>query len=207
MPHNRLLYKLSSYGITGSLRLWLRNLLTQRRMKVVTEGEESHEAPVDSGVPQGTVLGPVLFLCHINDLPKAVKSQVRLFADDCLLYRRIDSQKDHRILQSNLKELERWTETCGMHFNTNFFYILSTRNKSSHYYSLNNHILQQVDCSPYLGVTLTHDLTWTTHINNITRKASSTLGFLRKNLRFCPPPPPLPLAAGKQPISPLSALL
>ena len=93
VPHNRLLYKLSSYGITGSLRLWLQNLLTQRRMKVVTEGEESHEAPVDSGVPQGTVLGPVLFLCHINDLPKAVKSQVRLFADDCLLYRRIDSQQ------------------------------------------------------------------------------------------------------------------
>ena len=96
VPHNRLLHKQSSYGITGSLRLWLQNFLTQRRMKVVTEGEESHEAPVDSGVPQGRVLGPVLFLCHINDLPKAVKSQVRLFADDCLLYRRTDSQQDHQ---------------------------------------------------------------------------------------------------------------
>ena len=75
----------------------------------------------------------------------------------------------------------------GMHFITKKFYILSTHSKSSHYYSLNNHILQQVDCSPYLGVHwLTHNLRWMTHIN-ITRKASSTLGFLHRNLQFCPP--------------------
>ena len=73
-----------------------------------------------------------------------------------------------------------------IYFNTQKCYILSTHNKSSHYYSLNNHILQQVDCSPCLEVTLTHDLRWTTHINNITRKASSNLGFLRQNLWFCP---------------------
>ena len=76
----------------------------------------------------------------------------------------------------------------GMHFITNKQKsILSTHSKSSHYYSLNNHILQQVDCGPYLGVHwLTHDLRWMTHIN-ITRKASSTLGFLHRNLQFCPP--------------------
>ena len=74
-----------------------------------------------------------------------------------------------------------------MHFNTKKYYIISTHNKSSRYYSLNNRILQHVDCTPYLGVTLTHDLRWTTHINNITKKASSTLGFLHRNLWFCPP--------------------
>ena len=66
VPHNRLLHKQSSYSITGSLHLCLQNVLTQRRMQVVIEGEELHEVPVDSSVPQGTVLGPVLFLCHIS---------------------------------------------------------------------------------------------------------------------------------------------
>ena len=59
-------------------------------MKVVLEGESSDEVPVESGVPQGTVLGPILFLCHINDLPSCVTSQVRLFADDRLVYREIN---------------------------------------------------------------------------------------------------------------------
>ena len=90
----------------------------------------------------------------------------------------VQEQQEHQILQSDLNERERWPYTWSMQ-------ILSTY-KSSHYHFLNNHILQQVDCSPYPGVTLTHDLRWTTRIN-ITRKASSTLGILRRNLPFCPP--------------------
>jgi hypothetical protein len=82
-------------------------------------------------------LGPLLFLCHINDLPDAVKSQVRLFADDCLLYRPINSQKDHDILQQDLKKLETWAENWGMKFNTKKCYILSIKQKSSKLYSLN----------------------------------------------------------------------
>ena len=76
-------------------------------MRVVLDGEYSREEPVDSGVPQGTVLGPLLFLCRINDLPTSVKSQVRLFADDCLLYRRIETFGDHTALQNDLRQLEK----------------------------------------------------------------------------------------------------
>ena len=80
-------------------------------MKVVLEGVSSTSTSVDSGVPQGTVLGPLLFLCHINDLPASVSSQVRLFADDCLLYREINTFQDHVALQQDLHNLEQWADT------------------------------------------------------------------------------------------------
>ena len=77
-------------------------------MRVQLEEVHSNEASVDSGVPQGTVLDPILFLCHINDLPDSVKFSVRLFADDNLLYREINTQGDHDILQQDLTDLENW---------------------------------------------------------------------------------------------------
>ena len=79
VPHSKLLKKLSNYGIGGTILEWLNKFLTGKTMKVELYGKMSREIPVDSGVTQGTVLGPLLFLCHIN-----VKSQVHFFADDCL---------------------------------------------------------------------------------------------------------------------------
>ena len=102
VPHKKFLHKLSAYGINGQIHAWLTQFLTARTMQVVLEGQTTHQVTVGSGVPQGTVLGPILFLCHINDLPASVKSQARLFADDCLLYRTIRSQQNHVILQQDL---------------------------------------------------------------------------------------------------------
>ena len=89
VPHQRLLHKLDHYGIWGTTLNWIQNFLTNRTQKVVVDGSSSESARVMSGVPQGTVLGPLLFLTYINDLPSKVSSQVRLFSDDCLLYRPI----------------------------------------------------------------------------------------------------------------------
>ena len=141
-------------------------------MQVVVDGESSSKVTVDSGVPQGTVLGPLLFLCLINDLPLAVSSQVRLFADDCLLYRKIKSQEDHTILQQDLIELEKWASKWGMRFNAKKCYIMSINNKFSHFYSLCNHILQQVSENPYLGITLTENLKWNSQITKTTKNSS-----------------------------------
>ena len=155
-------------------------------MKIVIDGEESEEATIDSGVPQGKVLGSLLFLYHINDLQDAVKSSVRLLADDCLLYRNIKTERDHTILQQDLANLEISATNWGMRFNAKKCYILSIRNKSQRMYTLDGHILQQVQNNPYLGLQISEDLKWTTHIINVAKKANSTLGFLRINLRFCP---------------------
>ena len=133
-------------------------------MKVVLEGESSDEVHVESGVPQGTVLGPILFLCHINDLSSCVTSQVRLFADDCLVYREINH--DHITLQSDLKQHEAWAQKWGMEFNAMKYHILSIRNKTQFFYSLNNEILKHVPNNPYLGVQLLSDLKWHTHTSS-----------------------------------------
>ena len=185
VPHSKLLHKLEHYGIQGSILSWLQAFLTTRTMRTVVEGETSEEVHVESGVPQGTVLGPLLFLCHINDLPDAVKSQVRLFADDCLLYRTIKSFEDHLTLQKDLDNLQTWATDWGMRFNAKKCYIMSIRNKTHKFYSLDGHILEEVQDNPYLGLQISSDLKWTTHINKITKKAQSTLGFLRRNLLHC----------------------
>jgi hypothetical protein len=121
-----------------------------------------------------------MFLCHINDLPDCVNSFVRLFADDCLLYRTIKKEEDHLTLQADLKHLEEWANKWGMRFNTKKCYVLSINNKSSRYYQLEKHTLQD---NPYLGLQISNDLKWSIHINNVCKKANATLGFLRRNLR------------------------
>ena len=186
VPHSRLLQKIDCYGIRGPLHKWMESFLCNRNMRVIIDGESSREAKVTSGVPQGTVLGPILFLCHINDLPEAVSSEVRLFADDCLLYRVIRTINDHIQLQRDLTALEQWAKLNGMSFNAKKCYILSIKNKTSYFYQLDNTILQEVPANPYLGVMISNDLKWNIHINNVCKKASSTLGFVRRNVQHCP---------------------
>ena len=166
LPHDKLLHKLEQYGIKGNINSWLTNFLSTRTMRTIVEGESSKETSVDSGVPQGTVLGPIMFLCHINDLPDCVNSSVRLFADDCLLYRTIKREEDHLTLQADLKHLEEWANKWGMRFNTKKCYVLSINNKSSRYYQLEKHTLQEVQDNPYLGLQISKDLKWSIHINN-----------------------------------------
>ena len=102
VPHRRLLYKLDYYGIRGSTHKWITSWLSGRFQKVVLDGLASDPVPVLSGVPQGSVLGPVLFLIFINDLPENIRSSIRLFADDCVLYRNIESPTDCQILLSQM---------------------------------------------------------------------------------------------------------
>ena len=106
VSHKRLLYKLQWYGADPLTHAWIADFLRNRTQAVVLEGKTSTSVPVTSGVPQGTVLGPILFLVYINDLPECISnSTVQLFADDCILYRQIESTADCVKLQDDLNAL------------------------------------------------------------------------------------------------------
>ena len=102
VPHQRLLIKLKSHGMGESVVNWVRDWLSGRKQRVVVEGEESSWRPVISGVPQGSVLGPILFLIYINDLENEIGSNILKFADDTKMFRRVESQEDRHQLQSDL---------------------------------------------------------------------------------------------------------
>ena len=96
LPHTRLLHKLDHYAVRGNVERWIDSFLSQRRQQVVLDGVRSDTAEVLSGVPQGTILGPLSFLCFINDLPESIKSsQAKLFADDSLLFKVIRNDTEH----------------------------------------------------------------------------------------------------------------
>ena len=107
-----------------------------------------------SGVPQGTVLGPLLFLLHINDLPSVVSSKVRHFADDCLIYRNMKNKQDQITLQKDRKMLENWVNTWGMRFNAakcNIMQVSQTRDPKLFNYSLTGQVLEKGMGAKYLG--------------------------------------------------------
>jgi hypothetical protein len=186
VPHSRLLQKLDYYGIRGNSLKWIQSFLTGRQQRVVVDGKSSEFASVLSGVPQGTVLGPILFLLFINDLPDSTTSRVRLFADDAIVYRNISSQADIHTLQSDLDHLHSWETNWQMEFNPDkckVMHITRSRNPFLHTYTLAGTSLESVDTSTYLGVDLSAQLDWGPHITKITNKSNRTLGFIKRNLQ------------------------
>ena len=109
VSHSHCLYKHKWYGVDPLTHAWISDFFKDRSQGIVFDSESSSSVPVTSGVPQGTALGPILFLVYINDLPECIKySKVWLFADDCILYRQIDSQSDCKKLQEDLDALQCW---------------------------------------------------------------------------------------------------
>ena len=191
VPHKRLLYKLGYYGIRNDTLLWIQDFLSLRSQTVLLEGSHSHKIPVTSGVPQGTVLGPILFLIYINDFHEYLQhSTLRLFADDSIIYRNIKSVTDTKLLQSDLNAAARWEEDWLMSFHPDKCTVLRVTSKKhpiTHDYILHDHILETETSTKYLGVTLQNDLKWNKHIDNITANASRQLNFLKRNLKVASP--------------------
>ena len=191
VPHSRLLLKLHYYGVRGPVRSWIESFLTNRKQQVVLDGTKSSKDDVLSGVPQGTVLGPLLFLAYINDMPECTSSDIRLFADDSLMYRVIRNDNDRAKLQQDLDALEKWEKTWLMSFNASKCYTIhiapAAKKPTEYQYRLHNQVLESVDNSKYLGVTVSNNLTWDAHIQNVAANGNRKLGFVKRNLKECTP--------------------
>ena len=190
VSHMSLITKLRHYGVVNQNLLWIEDFLRSRSQVVVVEGKESSRAAVTSGVPQGSVLGPALFLVYINDLPEKLNSTPRLFADDCLLYRVINNPKDTDLLQEDLHTLEKWERDWSMEFAEDKCKVLRItkkweRNRIIKNYKIHDYVLETVDSAKYLGITLDSNLSFTKHIQDTTKKAKSTCQFLQRNLSRC----------------------
>ena len=154
-------------------------------------GKDIYPCQVQSGVPQGTVLGPLLFLEYINDLPSQVSSSVRLFADDCLLYRTIHGPHNTGQLQEDLANLQSWENMWGMRFNPDKCEVISVTLKKKPVltnYVIHSEVLRRVNCAKYLGVTIDSRLSFNSHVDNICKKGNQLRAFVHRNTKGCPRP-------------------
>ena len=190
VPHRRLLMKLQHYSIDGKTSNWIAFLLRGRRQRVVVNGTGSAWSPVLSGVPQGTVIGPILFLIYINDITCDINSRMRLFADDSIIYREIRSIEDHYKLQDDITKLQSWSERWQMTFKPEKCYVLSItskRNISKFLYHINNVALDSKDSWKYLGIIIDSKLNWKDHCTEIAAKARQALGLIQRTLHAATP--------------------
>lgn len=176
-----LLGKLKSYGIDGKLLDWFETYLSNRHLRVVFNGSFSAPFTPHSGVPQGSVLGPLLFNIFINDLGKQLKNSYLLFADDLKIYNKIQSLNDVIELQNDLNRLSLWCKQNKLHLNISkckFISFTVNRNPLNVTYHIDSTALEQVTVVNDLGILIDSKLKFTQHIDNIFRKSLKMLGFI-----------------------------
>ena len=183
VSHNKLLQKVWAFGITGNVWHWLRAYLTNRIQCVTINGILSDALPVSSGVPQGSILGPLLFLIYINDFPSSIElSHVLLFADDVKCALPVSSPNDSYRLQQDLSKLLEWSHFWELPLNeskctTMHFHF---QNFCSYDYYLNNLMLPFESFHRDLGVVFSENLKWGPHYKLIVSRAYKILGLLRR---------------------------
>ena len=183
VSHPHLLLKLQHHGINGQLLDWITDFLTTRRQRVIIDGHSSGWSEVTSGVPQGSILGPLLSLVYINDFPLAVKCNCGLFADDSILHRKVASVSDFEELQTDLYSAYDWCNSWLVTLKSEkskVLHLSKSKDPRHHEYWLSDKPLSAVDHHKHLGVWLESSLSWDYHINYICAKANKVLGLIRR---------------------------
>ena len=186
VPHQPLLKKLESLHFSEGILRWVTDYLTNRHQYVVVNCQSSQPAPVTSGVPQGSVLGPLLFLIYIVDLTNISLSDgasIALYADDVLLFRIINSPDDFIAVQEDIDKINEWSVTNSLTLNKAKCEYMSISRKRSPSTPISPLLLEgcpldEVNGFRYLGVLLSHDLSWGEHVSTICSKARRILGLL-----------------------------
>lgn len=183
VDHGILLHKVRQLGITGKLGAWLHCFLTNREQTVAVAGMKSRSCLVVSGVPQGSVLGPLLFLIHILDINQHIKhSQVSSFADDTRILKKVSCVADSHLLQDDLQALYTWAAENNMSFNSNKFvhmaYNIGKKSKLHTYLAPDGSCIETKDTVKDLGITLNSDGYFTVHITNVAKRARSQAGWI-----------------------------
>jgi hypothetical protein len=191
VPHDRLLLKLALFGICGPLLDWIRAWLSGRWQRVVLGCCESDWKRVTSGVPQGSVLGPLLFVLFINDLCEVIQSHIKLYADDSKIFRIIESEEDPRLLQADIDAAVEWSGRWLLPFNLEkckVMHVGTGRKRSAHVYTMisndgSRHVLETTDLERDLGVLLSRDLKVSAQVDAVVSRANSELGRLKKSFQ------------------------
>ena len=185
VPHNNLLIKLWSCGINGNLWLLFKAYLTSRKLCVSINHHSSNFLPVLSGVPQGSILGPLLFLIYISDLPSAVSfSELLSFADDTKCFKCIQNLDDCTNFQLDLSSLQNWSNNNHLLFNVLKFVHISFHSHpphTTHSYHVDNNTISLHSHHKDFGIIISSDLSWNNHYNYISSRAYKLLGLLRRS--------------------------
>ena len=187
VPKHRLIQKLKSHSIKGNVLSWINNWLTGRRQRVIINGEQSTWEPVLSGVPQGSVLGPLAFVIFINDIDTLTKfiTIMRKFADDTKLAQCILSEEDRDKLQDCLNLLCEWADIWGMSFNVAKCKILHVGHNNPKYeYFMNGIKLSEVKIEKDIGVKVSHDLKPSIQCLEAAKTANYMLGTISRAFHF-----------------------
>ena len=187
VPHKRLLSKLSGYGVKSNLLSWIEDFLSNRTQYVSINGQCSESVPVSSGVPQGSVLGPSLFIYYINDLPSVCEALAKIFADDTKSYNGIRTLDDCCKLQRTLNALQEWSAKWLMGFNTGKCGVMHLgKNNPKYDYVMKeggeDKILTKTTCEKDLGVFIDKNLNFKEHIIKEVKRARQTAGIIHRNI-------------------------
>ena len=180
VPHQRLILKLRRAGIRGKVVSWVESFLRNRRQRVVLRNGHSNWREVISGVPQESILGPILFLIYVNDIPDSLMATAKMFADDTKVYNKIKSLSDCEALQEDLNRLSNWSDTWLIKFNESKCVVLKIKQSLEYIYTLNGSQLCRVDGQRDLGVEVAESLKPAGHIAGIVKKANQMIGLINR---------------------------